>query len=512
MPDRAPSDAPSVARRHEVRFTPLELTPTAVHVRWSIDPPTPLYARESFVLDFGAELDPRTLPLDLWWTLVVMIMHSHWNLLRPCRVVLPVRLSGGEVEFWQRLMDHERDCLEWYRGGTDFDRTVVIECEGDAPLSGPMPAAAGGYATAYSSGRDSLLHSVLLDAIGEKPLLVNTCSAMPPLRDHTTPHLGRALSEITRRRGLDVVVVESDLRSSWPHYEAPHQLGFPISVPQVTDTYFHLAATIAVAAGRGIRTALLASEFENALISRYEGKLVSVSSTLTYSPWVLEALSRLFSRWGIECASLLTPVSGFQRQELLARYGGDVMDLQLSCFWMADDEQRYCSRCAKCFRIALNLMAVGVDPDVVGIDARRAFTNPEPAWMAFPPLAVANMKEAAGRLSTREAYRHLGDTGWLGRLRRRSTPALAGLDATRAAVAHADSTWVVLRRPAFERFIPQALRPRLSALYAGVWPETDPTDRSDDLATIECATAWLAEPLDRASASTTKDSPVAVAP
>lgn len=492
MSERAPSDAST----HEVRFAPLELTPSSVHVRWSVNPPTTLFRRESFVLDFGSALDPRTLPLDLWWTLVVMIMHSHWNLLRPCRVVLPIRLTDGEIEFWQRLLDHERDCMEWFRGGTDFERTITIEGGGEPPSTGPLPPRVDGYATAYSSGRDSLLHAVLLGAISEKPLLVNTHSPMPPLRDHTTPHLRRALDEIQRRRGLDLVVVESDLRSSWPHYEAPHQLGFPVSVSQITDTYFHLAATIAVAAGRGIRTALLASEFENGLVSWYEGRLVAVSSVFTYSHWVLDALSRLLSRWGIECASLLPSVSGFQRQELLARHGRDVVDLQLSCFWMVDDDQRYCSRCAKCFRIALNLMATGIDPALLGIDARRAFTEPEPAWMGFPPLAVENMKEAAGRLPTRRAYRYLGEPGWLGRLRRRQTPALAGLESVRRAVEHADSRWVTRNRPEFERYIPESLRLRLSELFARTWPDVDDTDRSADLQAIREAADWIAAPLE----------------
>ena len=192
----------------------------------------------------------------------------------------------------------------------------------------------------------------------------------------------------------------------------------------------------------------------------------------------------------------LSPAYPSHMQELLARHGRDVVDLQLSCFWMVDDDQRYCSRCAKCFRIALNLMATGIDPALLGIDARRAFTEPEPAWMGFPPLAVENMKEAAGRLPTRRAYRYLGEPGWLGRLRRRQTPALAGLESVRRAVEHADSRWVTRNRPEFERYIPESLRLRLSELFARTWPDVDDTDRSADLQAIREAADWIAAPLE----------------
>jgi hypothetical protein len=84
------------------------------------------------VLDFGSALDPRSLPLKLWWTIVLLTIRSYWNLLRPCRIVPPVSIDAGEIEYWQRLLDLQRVRLEKYRGTTDFERTIEIDCEGPA--------------------------------------------------------------------------------------------------------------------------------------------------------------------------------------------------------------------------------------------------------------------------------------------------------------------------------------------------------------------------------------------
>jgi hypothetical protein len=79
-----------------VKFSPLKFTSSQVHVEWAVQPESIIYRQTSFVLDFGDALDPRTLPLKLWWTVVLLTIHSHWNLLRPCRIVLPVSIDAGE--------------------------------------------------------------------------------------------------------------------------------------------------------------------------------------------------------------------------------------------------------------------------------------------------------------------------------------------------------------------------------------------------------------------------------
>ena len=48
-----------------------------------------------------------TVPDAIWWRVALICLHSQWPLLRPCRVVLPVRLAPGEREFWLRMCDAE---------------------------------------------------------------------------------------------------------------------------------------------------------------------------------------------------------------------------------------------------------------------------------------------------------------------------------------------------------------------------------------------------------------------
>ena len=100
---------------HEIRIAPIEVSGSCVRFRWSVEPATTLYKQESFALDFEGVLDPHTLPERVWWTVALLSLHAHWNLLRPCRVILPVALPEGEIEFWQRMLDSERFCLEAFR-------------------------------------------------------------------------------------------------------------------------------------------------------------------------------------------------------------------------------------------------------------------------------------------------------------------------------------------------------------------------------------------------------------
>ena len=91
---------------------PPEVGEREVGFSWRVDPPSELYARESFNLRFGDRLDPRELPEDIWWTVALLCLHGHWALLRPCRVELPVELPPGEREFWLRLIDAAVETLE----------------------------------------------------------------------------------------------------------------------------------------------------------------------------------------------------------------------------------------------------------------------------------------------------------------------------------------------------------------------------------------------------------------
>lgn len=312
--------------------------------------------------------------------------------------------------------------------------------------------------------------------------------------EHTSPHRKRTLRGIVQRRNLELVVVESDVRTTWPHYEAPHQLGLPLSVPQLTDTYLYLAATIAAGAARGIRTALLASEFECSMPDEYEGRTFFPASHLAYSQVVLGALTRLLEPWGIECASLIGAPTGFQRQEMIVRKGSDLVDLQFSCFWMDNDNNAYCSRCSKCFRIALLVTALDVDPARLGIDTDRLFVDPPDEWLLNPLQFADSLRFGARRTSPRKARRHFKRGGLPVRLGLRSSPALEGLRHVLAKLEGGDPVWVSGRRPGYEAFLPTALRGRIAGLFGELWPNVDASDRTRDLGAIRDTLGWITKP------------------
>ena len=54
--------------------------------RWRVEPETPLYRRTSFTPGFPAEVDLASVPEPLWWTVAMLCLHPHWNLLRRRRV------------------------------------------------------------------------------------------------------------------------------------------------------------------------------------------------------------------------------------------------------------------------------------------------------------------------------------------------------------------------------------------------------------------------------------------
>jgi hypothetical protein len=103
---------------HEVAFS------------WTVSPATELYGRTSFQLRFPDSVDLRAVPESLWWRLALICLHAHWPLLRPCRVLLPVRLPAGELEFWLRLTDAAVATLEAKVGGDDSRRTIELSCSG----------------------------------------------------------------------------------------------------------------------------------------------------------------------------------------------------------------------------------------------------------------------------------------------------------------------------------------------------------------------------------------------
>jgi hypothetical protein len=479
----------------EIRFAPLALTSTTVRVEWSVVPETEIYARTHFTLDFGDALDPRTMPLKLWWTVAILCIHSHWNLLRPCRVILPVTLDPGEIEFWLRLLDQERLMLEMTRNGTDFNRTVEIACEGPLLADGPLPETGNRYGATYSGGKDSLLQASMLCEFTERPLLVNTCSPMPPMIDHDRPQRDRAINEFKKRRDVEMVVVNTDLRSIWSHYEVPKQLGYGTSMPMITDPFLYAATTFAVAASRGVSSISLACEMENAYVIRYHGRLSSQPGAFANSLLVVSALDRLFSRWGIKYNSLITPFNNFQVMQLIRRRYADLADLQISCFWIENELQRYCSRCHKCFRIAVMMMALGEDPGALGLDLEKMFGD----YIYYDPeLTIGDggsTTYAASVIDMTAARKLFPPRGILDMLTLRERRSFRIFTSIIKRLSQHTHPEIVMTHSAYFRFTPPDLRDRLRDLSLEYWPETDPDDRSDEMAQFDSTLNCLVEPL-----------------
>ena len=103
-----------------------EIDGRTVTFRWTVDPASDLYVRTSFQLGFPDEIDISRVPERLWWTIFILCLHSHWVVLRPCTVRIPVSLPDHEIRFWERLLDTHVATAEAQRHGRQFDRSIEI--------------------------------------------------------------------------------------------------------------------------------------------------------------------------------------------------------------------------------------------------------------------------------------------------------------------------------------------------------------------------------------------------
>lgn len=478
-----------------LKFSPLQMNASQVRVEWISEPASPLYTETSFFLDFGEAMDPRSLPLSLWWSLVLLIVHCHWNLLRPCRIVLPVTLAPGEIEFWLRLLDQELVTLEKHRKTTDFDRNIEITCDGPSLERGNLPQPVDRWATAFSGGKDSLAQTALLCELTDRPLLVNTCAPMPPLIDNTWPYRDRTLSEIAIRRDVELVVVRSNLRTTWPHYEMPHELGYKVSLGQMGDPYLVLANTIAVAASRGIKHVTLATEIENALMEEYQGRVAFYDFNLACALPLLLAIDRLVGRFGMDVSSLLIPFNHFQIEYLIRKRYPDLADLQISCFWMESPDERSCSRCSKCFRVACLLLALGEDPASLDVDLTKLFMPPRGFDPIHAQMRGPTIAHALATMDRAVAKRFFPKEGLFEKLGLREPRAFVEFNRVADALAKDLRPHVESTHSEYFQFVPAGLRERIRNISLEYWPDLDSTENVPDQANIDSLTHWLTETL-----------------
>jgi len=476
-----------------ITFAPIELDASRARVSWAVNPPTGLYKQSHFTLDFGDALDPRAVPPRLWWTIVLLCLHSHWNLLRPCRVVLPVPLPAAEVEFWQRLLDYERVGLEWARGTTNLDRTIEILGTGSPRGERVDPPPGNRFVSCFSGGKESLLQAGLLGEFTDGPVLVTVHAPLPPLKDHDSRWFSWTMREIVKRSRCQWVRVGSDLRRIWDN-GFPRQRGYEHSVNEITDTFLYSAAALAVAFARRCQNVSIAAELLLGQDRTYHGRVVP-DFYYMYDAITLGALNGLLRQLGFSYGSLISSLSQFQIMELLhTRYPG-LGELQISCWAVRDTTVRYCNECHKCLRVALVLLALGKNPAHIGLDLPRLFRarrrwpdeHSRPGTSLYGEYAAARIDPATVRsyfpartrrerltFSENESFRILHR--FVERSRSIAEP------------------WYGQYRWQYVQHIPAPLRGPLDRLYRECW-ELDPIDRAADLAALEQAVNHIVAPL-----------------
>ena len=411
---------------------------------WTEAPPTGIYDSTSFRLTFPTSIDPGALPERLWWTVFLLCVHSHWAVMRPCSVRIPVTLPSEEIEVWSRLIETHVATAEAQRDSHDYGG-LEISCHG--PVLDPLPQLdeRGIVAASFSGGKDSMVQAAMLFELGRSPLLVATTSPMPGLIDHGTSHRRRAFDEVVSRRGARLVEVESDLRSAWDNAGASRR-GFPFGVNEISDTFLYTAALLAVGYAFGATHLFLASENEVSQNHVENGRFLQHPHFM-YSATTQAAIRALLAPAGIYYGSLISALHSSQVQQLLTTRYTDLRDLQFSC-WRTTEERRACSKCSECKRLGWLALSLGEAPSELGIDLLYMLLNyddPEVASRVhtYPPSAEtsARMKaqtaDAVSKVPMRRVVAQLvrerpsalvGPAGWraLARFRRLRREVLSG--------------------------------------------------------------------------------------
>jgi hypothetical protein len=252
----ATTDSQPVRR---VRLYEPEVGADEVVFRWEVTPPTELYKRSNFRVSFPSSVDLSAVPSSLWWRVLLLSLHAHWALLRPCRVELPVSLGADEREFWMRLIDNASMQVQAYGGVRHPGRAAQLIDEG--PLATPEPVVVAGDrgCVAFSGGKDSLVLTALLAELIESPVAVTITSPVAWARDHVGAARDRARSELTRRLGVETIEVRSDFRTSWEMAFSARE-GCSLGVHELSDLPLYHGVLAAVAAARGLGGIFMASE------------------------------------------------------------------------------------------------------------------------------------------------------------------------------------------------------------------------------------------------------------
>jgi perosamine synthetase len=488
-----------------IRIAPPVRDGQTVRFDWTVAPHSELYRGTEFDLTFPPTVDLDRVPEAIWWRIALLCLHTQWPLLRPCRIILPVRLAPGEREFWSRLCDAALATLEAYNGGRDFARGWDI-VESGSPFEVADLGTDEDLAVAcFSGGRDSLTQASLLQELGVTPLLVTVTSSREGSIEHESDRRQEVMREIVARRGVELVEVTSTLRGCWENGFVGARYG--IAVSELTDTSLYLAAALAVATARGAGRIFLASENELAQTARVEGRIVQHKHFM-YSSITQRALSALLAPHGIAYGGATLALAQFQVQRLLNRRYLDVSDLQYSCWSMAAGEAA-CSRCDECRINAFNRIADGGAPVEIGIDL-VTLLHAHSGWRPRRDEAHASLPRSrwqfdnqmlrALQVATPERIRELIERDGL--LTDDARTALDGYELMRTAALEGGFDAEPGYRPGFlaladERLIDARMRVALEAIFDAHFTREPPADYAAALARAVTLADWIAAPLDR---------------
>jgi hypothetical protein len=494
-----------------ITLFPPEINQREATFRWRVEPETTLYRQSQFILRFpeSEELDLARVPEGLWWTVMLICLHSQWPMLRPCRVRLPIKLRPGEAECWSRLMDAAVATLEAYRGTKEFERTIEI-IEDGPPLNYALaPAARTGAtrcATAFSGGKDSLVQTGLLTELTSKPVLVATTSPMPPLEDHITPRRRYILDEIRHRRDVTLIEVESDYRANIDLGFA-QSLGYWISVNELTDTFLYTGALLAAGVAAGATRLFLASEAQVQENVERDGRVVQHNHFM-YSAITQGALNAILRPYGVSHGSLISSLHSYQAQELLWTRYDDLCDLQYSC-WRTRTGEMMCNQCGQCLRIALCALALGKRASRMGADW-STLLNEMRDWrpkILNKPLEAAMPTEIVSDQLHSQVLRDLRAVSWrdiaqtIARdkpwdlLTPRGWKALVSFRKLQREATAGDIRPRPGYRAGYLRLTDPFLKDSLAKIYDEHFDTADESTYADALARSEMMIKWITEPV-----------------
>ncbi len=484
-----------------------------VHFAWESDGDRGFYLRPGFQIDFPDAVPLAEVPDAIWLRVMLICLHNHWALLRPCRIELPRALGEEEHEFWQRMIDAAVSTLENDRdadGEESFARRTrrQVELLSAGPPAHDLPPAAisdrSKIVCAFSGGRDSLVQLASMRELGRTPLLVNVTSARAGSQEFATDRYERVLRESAERTGAEMLRVGSDLRSCFDNSH-PTAARCRLAVSEVTDTLLYFACAWVAAWVRGAPQILLASEAEAQENLNREGTVVQIEH-FAYSGVTQRVLSALIEPTRIRYDSATSALEHFQIQRLLDLRFTDLRDLQYSCYSQKPGQQ-VCSACYSCFKASLHKISDGCAPSEIGLDVDAVLV----ANRDWTPTGEGDgeNRSSVGRLYGDRMNGHLvrvlrsideSDVDRLTPRRRLSRDASRALAQLKETAARADDPPPEPGyRQGFLELLDRPLAEGLDGIYSEHFEPAPPASYSDMLENAELLSEWIAAPLSRVS-------------